>query len=500
MRSPADAPPAERPAAPLCQAGAVPAGWFRLGALTVLTLASAARFANLGGQSLWYDEAVTILLARLPPVEIVRRTMEDTLPPLSYLLLHPWLGVGDGELIWRYPSAALGVLLVALVARLGRAIGSDPAGLAAGAVIAVSPFFVYYSQEVRLYALLAVLAAGYFWTLLPAPRRQSIWSAGLIGAAALYTHPLAALFLPVPAVAAAIARRRVPRRELLGVLIAGVGFLPWAVSLTAQSSRVLTTFWTDPVNPLQLLLSLVVFAFGPPTGSLVLAGGLSLILVTIAFGLRAPAGPLPRPGLILCVLVTALPPVALLALSLVRPLYLDRVLIASGIGLALLAGLLWARLPDRLKSGVAALWLALAGFGLLRWYADPEAAKPPLRAAVDLIAEAGRPGDVIVHTSDGSFYPFRVYAPRFDNRLLAGDPEYVNGSPRGRWTEQVLELSVWEAERIVPDSGHAWVVVALDHSVEWQRDQARRLDQFWRRLDEYTIGGVVIREYELPPP
>src|SRR6185369_11747637 len=74
-----------------------------------------------------------------------------------------------------------------------------PAALAATAALALSPFHVWYSQEVRPYALLVllvVLAMGAVARAL-ATDRPAWWGAvTILTALALYTHPIA-LALPV---------------------------------------------------------------------------------------------------------------------------------------------------------------------------------------------------------------------------------------------------------------------------------------------------------------
>ena len=53
----------------------------------------------------------------------------------------------------------LGVLLVLATAETGRRLHGEMLGLAAGFVAALAPFQIYYSQEARMYMLLALLAA-----------------------------------------------------------------------------------------------------------------------------------------------------------------------------------------------------------------------------------------------------------------------------------------------------------------------------------------------------
>ena len=69
-------------------------------------------------------------------------------------------------------SAVLGVLLVLLVATIGRRLYCNRPGVALACPCwprcspRSIPFQIYYSQEARMYMLLAVEAAGLFWALL----------------------------------------------------------------------------------------------------------------------------------------------------------------------------------------------------------------------------------------------------------------------------------------------------------------------------------------------
>src|SRR3989338_4793672 len=74
-------------------------GW-RMAAAGGVVLAFLLRTANLGAQSIWYDEAFSLLLARYGYGEIVARTARDTMPPLYYWLLHLW---GAGHPVDFYP-------------------------------------------------------------------------------------------------------------------------------------------------------------------------------------------------------------------------------------------------------------------------------------------------------------------------------------------------------------------------------------------------------------
>lgn len=136
----------------------------------------AARLYHLGANSLWYDETVSLFLAKSELPELIRHTAGDIHPPLYYVLLHFWGRVaGWSEFSAAFLSLAFGVLLIALVYRVCREWFSSPAApssalsqsgfsngsrstaILAALVVAVSPYNIWYSQEVRMYTIGATL-------------------------------------------------------------------------------------------------------------------------------------------------------------------------------------------------------------------------------------------------------------------------------------------------------------------------------------------------------
>ncbi len=158
------------------------------------------RFYRLGAQSLWNDEGLSYGLAGRDVPTILRSAAADIHPPGYYLLLKPWRAfTGDSEFALRSLSALAGLVLIALLYRLGCLYFDRPAALAAAALGALNPFLVYYSQEARMYALAATLGAASFllfslWLRSSRPpasplgdRRLAIGYV-LVTAAGLYTH------------------------------------------------------------------------------------------------------------------------------------------------------------------------------------------------------------------------------------------------------------------------------------------------------------------------
>ncbi len=171
-------------------------GW----ALVALPLvATAVRAWDLGGNSFWYDEVVTMRLAKSPTISamVARLFQTDaTRAPLHPLLLQGWLTVfGDSEAAGRSLSVVFGVATVGLLVALGWLTFDRSTGLWTGWLGAFSPMLVYYAREVRMYALL-VLLTTLCWTLLFWSRRAGAawWRTAAYAAclaAAILTHPLA---------------------------------------------------------------------------------------------------------------------------------------------------------------------------------------------------------------------------------------------------------------------------------------------------------------------
>jgi len=219
--------------------------WWPLAALTLL--AAVLRFATLGEQSFWYDEAFT-------PVHVLHSGLGATLhsvvhtentPPLWYLIA--WVDVrifGDGAIALRFPSALAGVATVpvvwAICERLGGRSGvGRRAAVMAAAIVAVDPLFVWYSQEARAYGLFVLLGAltmlG-FVRVLEAPTRGRLVAFALAGALALLTHYFA-IFLLVPMALWLLLDARVRRPALPALAAIGVVGLALLPLISAQGGH-----------------------------------------------------------------------------------------------------------------------------------------------------------------------------------------------------------------------------------------------------------------------
>lgn len=359
--------------------------------LGALLLAGAAlRFGTLGEQSFWRDEASTALELHggLGHVLSSVRDLEG-MPPGYFVLAWLWSkAFGLGEVGLRSLSALIGVGTIGVAWALGRE-WSPRAGLLAAALVAASPFLVWYAQEARPYALLVLLTATA--TLFLVRGRPLAW--GLAAVAALLTHYFA-VFLLVPQ--AAILLRRHGRSALPGLAPPAIAGLALAPLVAAQADN--RVDWVSGTSLAGRIADVAKHwtagEFGTPVDA---AGALALALLAagVVLGLGAPRG---RRLAAAALVAMALPVVLALAGA---DYVLDRYLIAALVPLLAVAA---AGCASRPAAGVA-LALLFCAF-TLDTAADDRLHREDWRGVARTLPAAS----VVVATPDAD-RPLRWYAP-----------------------------------------------------------------------------------------
>ena len=149
------------------------------------------RLYQLGKQSLWFDEAYSVLMSKNLTGIWFDQT-RDASPPFYYTLLHCWMGwFGKDEFSIRFLSVLFGVLLIPLIYAVGTTLFEKRVGFYASLLTAISPIHIYYSQEVKMYTLLPLLSlASFFMLYLCLKEKKNIYWVvyGLVTILVLYTH------------------------------------------------------------------------------------------------------------------------------------------------------------------------------------------------------------------------------------------------------------------------------------------------------------------------
>lgn len=211
--------------------------------LLITAMAAGLRFYGLGDQSLWLDEAISVVVAKQSLSFAAHHAAADVHPPLYYILLHGWVSLGDQEFLIRFPSLFFDVMSVPLIYILGSLLFDRKTGTLASSLLAVSPLHVRYSQEGRMYTLLGLCALiSILSTLRFLGTRHGKWLiANLVfSTLAIYTHYQAAfiiLFNNLIVIPTALRDRRFMVKWLLSQASVVVAFSPWLSTLWNQISR-----------------------------------------------------------------------------------------------------------------------------------------------------------------------------------------------------------------------------------------------------------------------
>lgn len=161
--------------------------------IAVITLIAATlRFYHLDWQSLWLDEAATLWYSSSGYTGVWNYVLSGEYnPPLYYWITTFMLNFGNSEFILRFIPCIVGVLTIPAVYLLGREWRNETVGLVAAALLAFSPFHIYYSQEARAYTLAVLFVVLMLYSYLRATKtKQYTWwiITSACAALAFWTH------------------------------------------------------------------------------------------------------------------------------------------------------------------------------------------------------------------------------------------------------------------------------------------------------------------------
>jgi 4-amino-4-deoxy-L-arabinose transferase-like glycosyltransferase len=170
--------------------------------LIILTcIAFFLRFYNLGFNSLWLDEASTLTMSKGSFETIWITTLSgDFHPPLFHWIEHIMLVFGQSEIVLRFVPALLGTLTIPVFYLIGKEFRDKNVGLICAALLTVSYFGIFYSQEAYSYSMVlfvfSLVLLFYFRALRTDETTQWLLF-GLFSALAVWTHyyVLIALFV-----------------------------------------------------------------------------------------------------------------------------------------------------------------------------------------------------------------------------------------------------------------------------------------------------------------
>jgi hypothetical protein len=432
----------------------------------------------------------------------------DQHPPFFFLLQALLLRVaGESETVLRFPSVMAVTLLVPAVWSMARrwslrGVVATSTPLWAALLAALHPFYLWYGQEARPYALWATFAIISTYALVRAteggaPRRW--WSVFGVSALIFYTtHFYAVFLLPVHALLLAqwlwARNRRVALLAMASVLVGGAAvgvFAYWTIIIRQGGGH------NFPEVELPILLPDLLNAF-----SLGLSVNISRVWwLNSLFGLLALIGVVScvwggariRAGGWLPLAMVAVPIAMLLLAMTVYPAYMNArhmSLIGGGFIVLVAAGLAWivqrGRVATVVAGTLAMLLVAGMGYSTVNYFTLEEYAKDDFAAVGAYLDRRLAPGDVVLVKSPFAWRAFAYYTniDAIPAAQAAGAQMAQFGVPllrRVPWEEQEARIGAWAEEY-----RRMWLVVSNTHPY---MDVERRIEAW---MNEHLFRVVEI--------
>ncbi len=506
----------------------------RAALLLILLLGAGLRLYRLDGQSLWYDELTTINRAAMPVKEMLDNLLAiHNHVPLYFLFMRGWLHLGNNAFIARYFSVIWGVMTLALIFRTGYFLYGRKVGLTAAALLAITPFHIWYSQEARMYAFLTAVILLVHWFLVRLLRRESRWDwlgYTLSMLLAVYTHYFALLILLAHYIFFALHYRRLKslfwKWMAYSSLIAAL-FLVWIraiMSATGLGSMV--PGWITTIHALEPALTLLSFSVGPTIDSVqwfwYVPAAIYLCGLVVAYWLSARkvdslSGEPNRWADQALWSWLLIPPLIVYLVSLrwssarQVAVYMDRYLIIVLPAMILLAarGLVYGGQRRRWLWLVSVLLVAVfAALSLKNMYFDPDYAREDWQETAVRLAQELRSGDVVLVRPD-LILPLAYYV---------STPLQIIELPAA--VNQVELAAAFDDEmryRLIHGADHApraWLITlfyngdthgfpqarnaAVAHPAE-NSQQYAWMDAHGRLLREWTFTGIRLSLFDITP-
>ncbi len=204
-----------------------------LSALAVVYVAL--RFWHLTDSCLWFDELFGVHAANLGWSEMLWFAAQDLIhPPLFYVLLKIWVGIGGETLFWLrlFPVVFSVLALFAFYQFCKQLKLSYPAIAIAFAFFAANGALIKYAQEVRMYSLVMFLGIVSMWLFTRfLLLGKNIWLLTICNILLVYTHYFG-WFVVVSEVAVILILQRIKIRQILMMFgICLLSFTPWVFAI-----------------------------------------------------------------------------------------------------------------------------------------------------------------------------------------------------------------------------------------------------------------------------
>lgn len=459
--------------------------------LAAMCVGLALRLYHLAGESIWYDESITIVYCRIVDWDLsFLSSSEARIVPLFALMGALWLhsvewiasDAVSHDYVIRLLCALLSLAILPGTYRMALVLFKDRGvAIAASAFVAISPFQIFYAQEFRphtLYALLTLWAMYNAYLALEHGKRRHWVGTALFGALAFYAYYFAAVYLVCINVFAALCFKRYWHRVVPWVLsqlatialIVPAGFM--ALQQWGQFSAAEEHWFPKPTLK-HILLSLKVYVAGYTPNAALYYVLLVFTVILIAIGVYARR----KDRVQLAFLGSmSLAPILFQIVAWSTQdfgFFTYRIQLPYSIPIFILLGMGLTAIKPRPLGGIVAIAFALlTAPTLLDYYRQDlhpswnhrigARYKIDSRSAAAFVEAKWREGDFVAHTATQTYSPFRDHYFHNQAQSVAGfTDEERQGLLRSVPTEELWDYLGFfprRVEDIAEDADRIWFV------------------------------------------
>ena len=351
--------------------------------LAILAVAFGVRIYQLANESAWWDEIVSLECLNAPSMaDFVRceRASDSPMTPVYFALAYYWSRLTSTSVTsMRLFSIFLSLLTLPVLYLLTRKLFDSHAGLIASLAFSLSLVHIYYAQEIRVYALVTLLALCSVYALWRALEEEKAlwWGLHLLANALLvFTHFFTLLllaaeglfliwdkglqpFVPRPH---CIRRRQAIIAWFASSAVIVLLLVAWLSTARAADMRQAASWMVKP-GLREIAMVALVFCGGRasnenPATHLPSGFSLDVVLAMVVTGaitwfavrtwLRRRDDPQPLPALGLLMLWLTAPPLMLCAASYVwRPCFVYRYILYSSLPIYIIIGAVFSSVRTR---------------------------------------------------------------------------------------------------------------------------------------------------------
>lgn len=392
-------------------------------------------------QSIWFDESYSAYLVRGDFSDIWNLTALDVHPPFYYFCLKLWTMVfGTTDFAMRFMSIFFGCVAIVFAFQLIRRWFGDKAAVIGILLMSLSPIFIRYGQEMRMYTLVfaIVSAASYILTRALDTKKRRYWIIyGLLVSLGMWTQYLTAIawvaqLIYIIYYYKGIKKVLSNKSIIISYILAVLLFVPWLPSFFTQLITVQKGFWIPEPTLSTIpgfLSETLIFTDAEETKSwfAILVAAAYVLLGILAYRTVKKTN---QKHLAFVLAMIVLPPAILFLLSLppLSSLFVDRYILYSAGFIWLFAGIVFSlSKKQKLLPFCAVTLIACAVFGIIN--VETREPKGYVKEIFQDVAAVAEDGEAILSSNEWIYYDAVFYStdqhPVF---MLSDATDYFYGS------------------------------------------------------------------------